>query len=197
LVVIVQGPNNNTSFVSNGNVFAIDIAYFKLCSIAQSMLLIIMDISSIMMTFAIFWFFYDIVSFREEYPHTRMQNVVCIVAVVEHKQNVDVHIVADNNTFLKSIWKCCVIYFTKKNFPLLGVHVKTCKPCGFSIMEWNTFCCSWFNCIIEKFVSNVCFKGFDPIYISCDCSLIVGGVVASVLWCKSKYGWSSNISWRN
>jgi hypothetical protein len=47
-----------------------------------------------------------------------------------------------------------------------------CRPCGFSIMEWNFFCCSWFNCIIEKFVSNVCFKSFGPISISCDCSLM-------------------------
>jgi len=131
----------------------------------------------------------------DKYPHIRMWNVVCTAVGMEHKQSVVVPIVADNNTFLLSVWKCYVMYFPKKVFPLLNVHVKTCNHCGFSIMEWN-FCCSWFNCIIERFVSNVCFKSFDLIFISYDCLLIVGNIVSSVLWYGSRYEWSSNISWK-
>ncbi len=71
------------------------------------------------------------------------------------------------------------------------------QPLWVSIMEWNTFCYLWFNCIIERFVSNVCFKSFDLISISCDCLLIVGAIVSCVLWCKSRYGWSSIIFSRN
>jgi hypothetical protein len=36
------------------------------------------------------------------------------VVVVELKWSVIVHIVADNNTFLSSNYKCCVMYFIKK-----------------------------------------------------------------------------------
>jgi hypothetical protein len=71
-------PTNNTSFVSNGNFYAIDITYFKCCSIMQSMLLVIMDISSIMMTFAIFSFSMTLLGSGriDKYPHTRMRNVM-------------------------------------------------------------------------------------------------------------------------
>jgi len=57
-----RSPTNYTSFVSNGDVFAIDIAYFKHCSTTQNMLLVIMDISSIMTTFVIFSFFMTLLS---------------------------------------------------------------------------------------------------------------------------------------
>jgi hypothetical protein len=36
-------------------------------------------------------------------PCTGMQNAMCIVVVVEHKQNATVTIVVDNNTFLPSV----------------------------------------------------------------------------------------------
>jgi hypothetical protein len=120
-----RSPTNNTSCVLNGNVFVIDIAYFKHYSIAQTMLLIIVDISSIMMTFAIFSFSMILLGSRkiDKYLRTRMRNAMCIVVVVEHKRNVDVPIGVDNNTFLSSIRKCCVMYFTKKKFPVPCVHV--------------------------------------------------------------------------
>jgi hypothetical protein len=41
----------------------------------------------------------------------------------------------------------------------------------------ESFYYSWFNYIIERFVSNVCLEGFDLIYISCDCSLNVSIIV--------------------
>ncbi len=87
-----RSPTNNTSFVSNGNVFAINIACFKRCSITQNMLLVIMDISFIMMTFAIFSFSMILLGSRkmDKYPCIGMQNVMIIVVIVEHKQNVDV-----------------------------------------------------------------------------------------------------------
>jgi hypothetical protein len=67
-------PTNNTSFVSNGNVYVIDIAYFKCCSIMQSMLLVIMDISSIIMRFTIFSFFMTLLGVGriDKYPCTGM-----------------------------------------------------------------------------------------------------------------------------
>ncbi len=124
------------------------------------MLLVITDISFIMTTFAIFSFSMTLLGLGriDKYPCTRMRNAMCTVVDVEHKWNVDVPIVAVNNTFLPSVWEYCVMYFTKKKIPVLGVHVKTCITCGFSIMEWNNFCCSCFNCIIERFLPNVCFK---------------------------------------
>ncbi len=96
-----RSPTNNTSFVSNGNVSAIDIACFKRCSTAQNLLLIIMNISSIMTTFAIFNFSLTLISSRkiDKYPCTGMRNAMCIIIVVEHKQNVVMLVVADNNIF--------------------------------------------------------------------------------------------------
>jgi hypothetical protein len=98
-------PTNNIGFVSNGNLFAIDIAYFKCCSIVQSMLLVIMDISSIMMTFAIFSFSMTLLGARriDKYPRTGMRNATCTIIAMEHKQNVVVFIVSNNNTFLPSV----------------------------------------------------------------------------------------------
>ncbi len=83
-----RSPTNNTSFLSNGDVSAIDIACFKCCSTTQNLLLIIMDISSRMTTFAIFSFSMTLISSRkiDKYPCTRMQNAVCTIIDVEHKQ---------------------------------------------------------------------------------------------------------------
>ncbi len=121
--------------------YAIDIAYFKCYSMMQSMLLVVMDISSIIMKFAIFSFFMTLLGVGriDKYPCTGMWNVMCTIITMEHKKSVIVFIIADNNTFLPSVWKCCVMYFTKKVFPLPTVVVKTCKLCGFSIKEWNLF----------------------------------------------------------
>jgi hypothetical protein len=132
-------PTNNTSFVSNGDVSTINIVCFKHCSTTQSTLLVIMDISSIMMTFAIIFIFMTLLGLRtiDKYLHTGMWNVMCTIITMEHKQSAYVLVVVDNNTFLPSVWKCCVMYFTKKKIPLPNVLVKTCRPCGFSIMEWN------------------------------------------------------------
>jgi hypothetical protein len=51
------------------------------------MLLIIVDISFIMMAFAIFCFSMTVFGLGkiDKYPHTRMQNAVCTIVVVEHK----------------------------------------------------------------------------------------------------------------
>jgi hypothetical protein len=62
--------------------------------------------------------------------------VVCTIIVVEHKQSVVVPIVVDNNKFVPRVWKCYVMYSIKKVCQLLGVLIKKCKPCGFSIMEF-------------------------------------------------------------
>jgi hypothetical protein len=96
---------NNTSFVSNGDVPAIDIPCSKHCSTTQSMLLVIMDISFIMTTFVIFSFSMTLLGSKriDKYPHTKMQIGVCIVVVVEHKQSVVVLVVANNNKFLPSV----------------------------------------------------------------------------------------------
>jgi hypothetical protein len=82
-----RSPTNNTSFVSNGDVSIIDIACFKCYSPTQSMLLVIMDISSIMTTFVIFSISMTLLGSGkiEKYPCTRKQNAMCNVVVVEHK----------------------------------------------------------------------------------------------------------------
>jgi hypothetical protein len=80
-------PINNTSFVSNGDVSTMDIPCFKHCSTSQSMLLVIMKISSIMTTFAIFSFSMTLLGLGRigKYPHIRMRNAMCIIVSVEHK----------------------------------------------------------------------------------------------------------------
>jgi len=100
-----RSPTNNTSFVSNGNVSTIDIACFKHCSTAQNMLLIILDISSIMTTFAILTFSMTLLSLGkiDKYPCTGMQNVVCTVIDVEHKQSVVMLVIVDKNMFLPCV----------------------------------------------------------------------------------------------
>jgi len=64
-----------------------------------------MDISFIMMTFAILSFSMTLLGSRriDKYPCTGMQNAMCIVVVVEHKQNATVPGVADTDTFLPSV----------------------------------------------------------------------------------------------
>jgi hypothetical protein len=100
-----RSPTNNTNFVSNGDVSTTYIVYFKHCSTTQNMLLVIMDISFIMMTFANFNFSMTLLGIGriDKYPHTRMQNVVCTIIVVEHKQSVVVPIVVDNNKFVPRV----------------------------------------------------------------------------------------------
>jgi hypothetical protein len=58
-----------------------------------------------MMTFAIFSFSMTLLGLSkiDKYPFTRMQNVVCTIVVVEHKQSVVVPIVVNNNTFMPSV----------------------------------------------------------------------------------------------
>jgi len=48
-----------------------------------------------------------------------------------------------------------------------------------------------------KVFAKCVFQNFDLIFISFDCLLIMGGIVSNVLWCRSRYGWFSNISWRS
>jgi hypothetical protein len=54
-----------------------------------------------MTTFAIFNFSLTLISSRkiDKYPCTGMRNAMCIIIVVEHKQNVVMLVVADNNIF--------------------------------------------------------------------------------------------------
>ncbi len=64
-----------------------------------------MDISSIMTTFVIFSFSMTLLSSwkTDKYPCTGMQNALCIVIFLEHKQRVVMPIVVDNNMFLPSV----------------------------------------------------------------------------------------------
>jgi hypothetical protein len=57
------------------------------------------------MTFAILSFSMTLLGSRriDKYPCNGMRNAMCIVVVVEHKQNATVPIVVDNNTFLPSV----------------------------------------------------------------------------------------------
>ncbi len=82
-----RSPTNNTSFVSNGDVSTTNIACFKRCSTMQNMLLIIVDISFIMMTFAIFCFSMTLFSLGkiDKYLCIGMQNAMCTIVVAEHK----------------------------------------------------------------------------------------------------------------
>jgi hypothetical protein len=87
LVVIVKGCQLIIQVLFQMELFfAIDIAYFKCCSTTQIM--IIMDISSIMMAFSIFSFSMTLLGLGRinKYPCTGMQNVMCSIVAMEHKQ---------------------------------------------------------------------------------------------------------------
>ncbi len=85
---------------------------------------------------------------------------------MEFKRNAATPIIANNNTFLRSNYKCCVMYFIKKVLLLPNVLAIICKPCGFSITECNTFFCSSFNHMMEMCVSNMCCEGLETNCIS-------------------------------
>jgi len=57
------------------------------------------------MTFAILSFSMTLLGSRriDKYPCNGMRNAMCIVVVVEHKQNATVPVVVHNNTFLPSV----------------------------------------------------------------------------------------------
>jgi hypothetical protein len=57
----------------------------------------------------------------DKYFHVGIWNVVCTLVVVELKQSAIAHVIVNNNIFLPSNWKCCVMYFIKKGLPLQGV----------------------------------------------------------------------------
>jgi len=75
LVVIVQGHQLIIQVLfQKGDVYATNVVCFKHCSTTQSMLLVIMDISSIMMTFTILFYFMTLLGLRttDKYLHTGM-----------------------------------------------------------------------------------------------------------------------------
>jgi hypothetical protein len=82
-----------------------DIVCFKHCSTMQSMLLVIMDISFIMMTFANFSFSMTLLGLSriDKYPCTGMQNVVCTIGVMEHKRSNVVPVIVHNNMFMPNV----------------------------------------------------------------------------------------------
>jgi hypothetical protein len=87
-VVIVQGHQLIIQvLLKNGDVSTTNVACFQHCSTMKNMLLVIMDISFIMVTFAIFSFFMTLLGLGriDKYPHTGMQNAACTIIVVEHK----------------------------------------------------------------------------------------------------------------
>jgi hypothetical protein len=151
-----------------------------------------------MLAFAIFSFFMTLLSLGriDKYTCIRMQNAMCTIVVVEHKWSAVVPIVVDNNTF-SQVFENVVWCISQKKF----AHFYVCLLKRANLVVFNDgmefFCCSWFNYIIESFVSNTCFNGFDLIFISCDCSLNVSIIVLGVLWCGSRYTWSFNIYWRS
>jgi len=71
----------------------------------HNMLLVIIDISSMMMTFVDLNFCMTLRSSKgkNKYPCVVMQNAVCIVVAMEFKQNVVMPIVTNSNTFLLCI----------------------------------------------------------------------------------------------
>jgi hypothetical protein len=71
----------------------------------HNMLLVIIDISSMMMTFVDLNFCMTLRSSKgkNKYPCVAMQNAVCIVVAMEFKQNVVMPIVTNSNTFLLCI----------------------------------------------------------------------------------------------
>jgi len=128
----------------------------------------------------------------DKYLHVGIQNVVCTIVVVELKQSVVALLIVDNNTFLSSNWKHCVIYFINFFLLLLSVHVRICKPFGFLVMECNTFFCSSFNYTIEMCVPNMCCEGLETSCISFDCLLWKIELIVHLgcVYSRLRYGWS-------
>lgn len=97
-----RSPTNTISFVwKDWNVFSRHIVYLEHSSTVHNMLLVIIDISSMMMTFVDLSFCMTL--WGSKYPCVAMQNAMCIVVAMELKQNVVMLIVTNNNTFLPCI----------------------------------------------------------------------------------------------
>jgi hypothetical protein len=98
-----RSPITNINFVWKAwNVFSRHIVYLKHSSTMHNMLLIIIDISSMMMTFVDLKFCMTLWGSKgtNKYPCVAMQNAMCNVVAMELKQNVVLPIVTNSNTFL-------------------------------------------------------------------------------------------------
>jgi hypothetical protein len=88
-----------------------------------------------------------------------LKHSVLYIVAVEFKQSVATLISANNNTFLQTNYKCCVMYFIKKHLLLPNVLVIVYKPCEFSLTECNTFfvnhLIAWWKCVCQIYVVKV------------------------------------------
>lgn len=101
-----RSPTNNISFVWKAwNVFSKHIVYLKRNSTMHNMLLVIIDISSMMLTFVDSRFGMTLWGSKgtNKYPCVAMQNTTCIVVAMALKQNLVMLIVTNSNTFLPCI----------------------------------------------------------------------------------------------
>ncbi len=127
-------PTSNMSFILNGNMFSKCIHYFNYCLTTHNMLLIIINISSTIMTYVFLKHFITFLSLRrmDKYLHVGIWNALCIIMIMELKWNVIAPMVVDSNAFFPNNWKCCVMYFIKKDVLSLPTTTMTiCKPCEF------------------------------------------------------------------
>jgi hypothetical protein len=133
-------PTSNMSFVSNGNMFSRCIDYFNHCSTTQLVVGHHWHLVMFMTCLFLKCSMTLLGSWRmDKYLCVKIQNAMCIVVAIELKWSV-ITLVANNNIFLPSNWKCCVAYnFINNFFPLPSVPMIICKHFGFSIMEWKVF----------------------------------------------------------
>jgi hypothetical protein len=167
-----RSPTNNINFVWKAwNMFSTCIVCFRCCSIAHNMLLVIIDISSMMMTFVNLSFSMTLWGLGriDKYPCVGMWNAVYTIIIMVLKQSATTFVIVDNNTFLPCTWKCCVMYLMKNILPLLGVPIRMCRPCGFLVIELNTHCYSSLNFIMGMCGWNLCSNGFGIGCIFCSC----------------------------
>jgi hypothetical protein len=155
-------PTSNMSFVSNRNMFSRCIDCFSHCSTTHNLLLVIIDILLMIMTCLFLRCSMTLLGSwtMDKYPCVKIQNAMCVVVVIELKQNVITLVVTDNNIFLPSNWKCCVVYnFIKNFFPLPSLLMIICKPFGFLVMEGKVFfihyLIAWWKCVCQIWVVKV------------------------------------------
>ncbi len=102
-----RSPTNNiNSFWKAWNMFSTCVACFKHCSTMHNMLLVIIDISSMTMTFVDLSFSLTLWGSRRtsKYSHVGMRNAVCVVNTEALKKSATTHVTHFYHAYGSVVW---------------------------------------------------------------------------------------------